>query len=197
MISDNAVNAYVTFLALKLHFESNTYDYFQYGGKLKLKNPRETLKKRKDLIFFELLGKKENFKEFLIYSFVTFDNVFVRDLIKNEKYQINYEKMKSEYQNIIETFEKDISKIDNVKDLVKNNGFYPRFLKMIINGDISIFTPVILNKIFKWSDKVDKYIEDEFLWPKWKKRVDKFDNFVYIHDQDMKKVSSIFKKQFS
>ena len=49
-------NAYKTYVALKNHFTSDSYDYFKYKGKARVKE--ETFLKRKDKFFFEKIEKK-------------------------------------------------------------------------------------------------------------------------------------------
>ena len=48
-------NAYKTYVALKNHFKSDSYDYFKYKGKARVKE--ETFLKRKDKFFFEKIRK--------------------------------------------------------------------------------------------------------------------------------------------
>ena len=49
-------NAYKTYVALKNHFTSDSYDYFKYKGRVRVKE--ESFLKRKDKFYFEKIEKK-------------------------------------------------------------------------------------------------------------------------------------------
>ena len=49
-------DVYKTYLAVKLHFASDTYDYYKYDGKVNAK--LDTFTKRKDRYFFHKLSTR-------------------------------------------------------------------------------------------------------------------------------------------
>ena len=63
-------DAYRQFLALKLHFTSNSYDYFKYNGKCNV--TVSSFNKRREKFFFKKLSREYNSEElvdFLVSNF--------------------------------------------------------------------------------------------------------------------------------
>ena len=58
-------SVFKTYLAIKLHFSSDTYDYFKYEGKVNCK--LETFTKRNDRYFFHKLSTKYKPTEIINY----------------------------------------------------------------------------------------------------------------------------------
>ena len=64
-------DVYRTYLAMKLHFSNQKFDFFQYDGKVNAKE--STYQDRNDFYFFETVARKyqpQEIKEFMLASFV-------------------------------------------------------------------------------------------------------------------------------
>ena len=83
-------DVYKTYLGVKLHFTTDTYDYIKYGGKTNAK--LDTFTKRKDRYFFHKLSKRFNERDvldFFVSNFIINGDKWVGDLITNESIE-NY-----------------------------------------------------------------------------------------------------------
>ena len=68
-------DVYKTYLAVKLHFTTDTYDYYKYGGKVNTK--LDTFTKRKDRYFFHKLSTRyaeDNILDFFVSNFLSDQN---------------------------------------------------------------------------------------------------------------------------
>ncbi len=75
-----------TYLAIKLHFTTDNYDYFNYGGKVNCK--LETFTKRNDRYFFHKLSKqydKYEITDFFVANFLDDDRQWVGNLLERWK----------------------------------------------------------------------------------------------------------------
>ena len=71
-----AFDAYKTYLAIRLHFQSPNYDFVKYNGEIKC--TKDSFMKRNDRYFFHKLSKRYNrpeYQDFLVANFVTEDSV--------------------------------------------------------------------------------------------------------------------------
>ena len=74
---------YKMYLALKLHFTSDTYDYFQYGGTAKAS--QRSFDNRKDKFFFVKLSRKfkdYELRDFFVANMVAEDKVYPATLVR-------------------------------------------------------------------------------------------------------------------
>ena len=72
---------YQKYLALKTHFKSDTYDYFQYHGKLK--GDRTKFETRRDKYYFYKLSKMKHAEDFMVANLIANPNFWPGD-INNE-----------------------------------------------------------------------------------------------------------------
>ena len=78
-------DVFKTYLALKLHFTSKTYDYHKYEGKVTAK--LDTFTKRNDRYFFYKLSKKykaSEIEDFFVANFIKNDRNWIGSLLNND-----------------------------------------------------------------------------------------------------------------
>lgn len=163
----NGLEAFETYLALKMHFDrSNKYDYFVYNGKTRVN--MESFRKRKDSYFFEKAAKNFTKDHYILRVIVDIEkngssawirNIFEKDVMMRalmiEEYRKRY----------LEKFEKDmsvlISELLKMKRSFKSEVLpakndYPVLLKKYIVGAFLPEFLIGLNsclKLFKFWDK--------------------------------------------
>jgi hypothetical protein len=194
----NPFEVYVTFLALKRHFSTPSYDYFKYHGKIKCS--QETFKKSKDRLFFERLSRKKKPKEiidFFVFNFVASDNpasLWIGDIIKNGE-GIYTEGLRIR-ESLSYIFEQDLNKLCTLFDdnVIVKNGQHPYLLKQYLRREISIETVIILNDLLGFFNHWNKKIDDGVLWPTIYKKCMKYKPFFHY---DMFKCRKILKDKFA
>lgn len=110
----NGYQAYQLYLAVKLHFTSDSYDVFKANGKTRVSY--DSFMKRNDKYLFEKLASKFNsapqYIQFIASNFMYgCHNVIYEDYNMTSS---NYKEYIKRKQSITRIFEDDLSKIDNL-----------------------------------------------------------------------------------
>lgn len=184
--------AYRKFLAIKLHFESDSYDYFKYHGKVSASN--DSFERRKDKFFFYKLSKKEDVEKFLVSNLFRDTNIWVGSLLDEER-EIKYKDFASRLQSITYNFENDLRKFSNFNEALDiTNGDYPLIYTQYKRGKVYPETLLILNDFMKIFDYWDREIVDKFSWPTEKKMLLKLKPFIqYDKDRIKNIIKNVYK----
>lgn len=185
----DAFEAYKTYVAIKNHFTSRTYDYFKYGGKTKA--ARSTFEKRNDKYFFHKLGKKKDVVEYLVANFAYGNHVsWVGDFLNNEVSEQRFLKFLKVKESLSYVFSQDLDRLD--LDFDSNfqciDGHHPPLLKLYLQGSINIETLVILDDLVSFSLKWTRRIEEKVIWPEVNHLCKKYRPFMTYDKEKMKKL---------
>ena len=93
-------DVYKTYLAVKLHFTTDTYDYYKYGGKVNTK--LDTFTKRKDRYFFHKLSTRyaeTDILDFFVANFLSDSKRWIGNLLANDGRDVylDYKKRKEAF----------------------------------------------------------------------------------------------------
>lgn len=201
----NAYDAYKKYVALKLHFQREDYDYFKFSGSVRVS--REKFESRRDKYFFQRISKlydEKQFEQLLVANFIVNKNVWVGDLLSEDGRKL-YTNWKKTYQSLEYSFTQDMSRIKDILDsaddictfddlfcIIHGNN-WPEIVNLVLQQTIKIETFIIMNKILNFLPKVDKQIEDGIVWPEFRTVCIKYSPFL---DVDIKKYRSIMKQIF-
>ena len=187
---------YKMYLALKLHFTSDTYDYFQYGGNAKAS--QVSFDQRKDKFFFVKLSRKfKDFelREFFVANLTAEDKVYPATLVREGAK--NYAEYTKRKESLSYHFKEDVATLHDTHsrfdDLFKVEGVHPPLLKSFLGGRICLETLTIFNKLFQYVPQFDKIIKEEIVWKPLRNKVVKYDPFLPV---DLGKYKRIVKAQY-
>jgi len=170
---------YIQFLALKLHFTSDHYDYFKYNGKHNASVA--SFEKRTDKRFFKRLAKRNiNIVEYCVANLIDGkewisefeDRVWTEWLSRNQSIEYNFvndaEKLltNAEYFDIIFNSDK---------------GNHPKLVKAYLGKKISLETLVVFEKLLRFRKTFDKEIREQIIWPKVSRLIEKYEPFVDVN----------------
>lgn len=176
MIFMDAYDAYKKFLAIKLHFSNDKYDYFKYRGQVRV--TRNSFETRNDKYHFHKLSKKPDLELFLACNIRENTDLWVGKLFDDECVNI-FRDTKKKLQSLEYMFKNDMSQFDSLDEaFVVRNGDYPKILNMYNRGEIMTETMVILNATCRVFDYWDSTISDTILWPKTRQRLLKYTGFM-------------------
>ena len=180
--------SYCTYIGLKQHFNTKTYDFVKYHGKVKAK--RESFDKRKDRFFFEKLAKHEDPKSFLLANFLENPKGWIRQLSYGEEAKKIYEEWLKKNQSITYIVKTDISKMDEIFDdnFKVIDGQHPKIIKLYLGQDISLETLVILSNMVGCLKYWDKNLESDPIWEEISIKIKKYTPFLQY---DMEKIRKI------
>ena len=181
----NGYDLYCTYQAIKLHFTSESYNFFHYDGKTRVSV--DAFQKRRDKFLFHRLARKYRDDEmvpFLVANFVHSDDNWTRSLLEEEAEQ-TYREWKRTTDSMTKVYVEDLQKIatkETFNDLFKiDNGQFPKLLTLFLQKEVTIETMVILNNIFGFIKIWDKKISDDIIYPKVSRKIRKYGSFLNVN----------------
>lgn len=185
MNTEKAYEAYALFMALKLHFTQEYYDFVRYNGKANSINSDSFLQ-RNDRFFFNAMAKRydnQRLKNFYISNLYIKPEIWIQELIKSKNLEENLLRKERFDANPTEEFHKDIKfllrEYNNPKNmLVAKSGEIPPIMTSIMRRDIHpetfIFMDSALGLVKIWESLGT-------LFPTWDKKkmlLEKYSAFV-------------------
>lgn len=171
--------AYRHFLALKLHFTSENYDYFKYNGKHNA--TMASFDKRSDKRFFKKLVRKN----------INITEYYVANLVNGKEWISQFEdsvwkewqaRSQSIEYNFINDAEKLLTSAENFDIIFNcNEGTHPKLLKAYLAKKISLETLVILDRLVHYRERFDREIKENYIWPKVSMLIQKYEPFVRVN----------------
>jgi len=181
-------DAYKTYVALKNHFTSKTYDFFKYNGRTRAS--LQSFEKRHDKYFFAKLSKQKNIIDFLVANIAYGGDVWVGDVINNteaEKHYLRFLKIK---ESISYIFKQDLQKFDSpfLSNFVVLDGQHPKALQLLLEKQINIETLIIINELSSFMKIWNRKIEDTVVWPTIYLKCKKLRPFLAFDNDKMKNI---------
>ncbi len=174
---------YKTYLAIKLHFTKDDYNYFTFNGKSRASE--SSFEKRKDRYFFKKLATKfdsETILQFFVSHFVENSNTWIGDLSVYNSSTFNAWKKKIHSMTFM--FENDIDYLIDITSFEKifdcKSGNHPVLLQAYLGDRVTLESMVILNTLVKYVPDFDQKIKEPVVWPDVRKKVVKYAHFLSI-----------------
>ena len=190
--------AWKLYMAVKLHFTTNSYNVFNNRGHVK--GARDTFYARNDRFIFEKLARKFPTERDIIQYFVAnfaYDHPeMVYDQVDSETNLNTWNKRK---QSISQVFENDLHIIllhlekERISEQQLYNGNPPELLKLYLGGYITIETMVILDSfasyIARWKQEIN------LLWDVECRRIEKCKGFIKFDSERLLRLFENFKQE--
>jgi hypothetical protein len=197
MTENSGFAAYSLWNALKLHFTSDSYDYFKYNGKTNVSKQTFTTNKSK-YQFYKLSRKYDldELKNFYVANFIQGKGDWVGDLLQDG--DENYTKWQKTQQSLTYTFENDImymfDSVDgaefwNIEDYFKPiDGGWPMLITKMMHNKISLETVCILVDILGCMPRWEKQITEDIIWPTHQRIIKKYTPFILYDKEKCKQI---------
>ena len=184
---------YTTYLALKNHFTTDSYDYFKHEGQVSAN--LDSFEKRKDKYMFYKLAKMKNAEELLLANMVKKPTTYIYDLVENEESISVYKNWKKRQESLSYVFKTEIGKLDDEfkSNFKVKNGQYPNVIKLYLQDEISLETVVILTDFAQCIPYWNAMISDTLVWPDINRSINKYRGFL---DYDVEKIKKILLDRF-
>lgn len=179
--------AYKTYLGLKQHFTSPSYDYFKYNGKVNAK--AESFEKRRDRFQFTKLGKQRDPVGLLVSNFVSRNPTWVGDIVDDSGIK-TYLEWSKRNQSLHYLFTQELSAVTTSFDealKIAEGETYPPLLQLYFNRKISIETLLIICQISGCVPYWNKKIKDPIQWPNLERKLLKYSPFLQYDKEKFKK----------
>lgn len=182
--------AYKLYVALKNHFNSDTYDFFRYGGKTRAN--AKSFEVRHDKYFFVKLAKHKNPQDYIVANIIEDNpNVWVGDLVNEQRAEDNYRSWLKRTQSLTYFFQNELDMLDTKdynKNILVDGNNHPLLLLRLIQKDISIETVVILNELCPFFRYWNRNIEEDVIWPMYYKKCKKYRPFLQFDREKFKQI---------
>ena len=186
----NGYDLYGLYQAIKLHFTSESYNFFHYDGKTRISV--DSFQKRRDKFLFHRLARKyrdDEMVSFLVANFVHSDDNWTKSLLEEEAEE-TYREWKRVTDSMSKIYVEDLQKIatkETFNDLFKvKDGEFPKLLTHFMHRDITIETMVILNNLFNFISIWDKKISEDIIYPKISRKIRKYGSFLNVNVEKYK-----------
>ena len=179
--------AYKLYLAIKLHFTTDNYDYFKYNAKVN--SSLNSFLKRNDRFFFHKLATKYNNDELIYYfvsNFASGSKKWIGDLVRTNG-ELVYREWKKYNESFTYNFRSDCNIINSNLDRNNisfnamfnvSNGQHPKLLRLYLSKKLGAETMVAFDKILSFIKNWDKEIKETIVWPDISKKLKKYKPFV-------------------
>jgi len=120
-------DVFKVYLAIKLHFTTESYDYHKYEGKVNCK--LDTFTKRNDRYFFHKLStryNKDDILDFFVSNFLIDSNKWIGNLTRNDGKDVylDWKKRKESFEYYFRNDCVSILNDFNTRNLSFNDGFH-------------------------------------------------------------------------
>lgn len=187
-------DVYKYYMAMKLHFESDSYEAPKYNYKTSARP--QAFFKRRDKYHFAKLGRKFDKPVELIDFFTaqftaSSDKTWIGDMLRDEERYLEWQKRQ---QSLSYNFEQDINRLserasafDEMFD-VPSASNYPPVIEAYLQDEISLETVVILDRLTGFMRRADSAITETIVWPDLSKRIRKYGLLLRFNEDRMRKI---------
>jgi len=188
-------DVYRTYLAMKLHFSNDKFDFFQYDGKVNAKET--TYQDRNDFYFFETVARKYNeteIKEYMLASFVEAEDptkVWIGDikragrdcwLVWAKRQQSLAYIVEQDFDSVVKYMEEAQCSFNN---LFETMGGHPPLLRLFYKQRLNIETLIVLDLILGYGTIWNDRLKDP-LWEQLSFKIKKYKPFLSIPSKKYK-----------
>lgn len=188
---------YQTYLALRLHFQTDNYDYFKYQGKMR-KASRSAYAKRDDKVFFESLARQSQnkIKNYFVATFVT-NHKGGFGIVGKEMADKNYIQWRKRIESLAYIFKEECVGILDclIEKKTRQLGEHPEFtelftcargkhpviLQALLGKRMSMETVVVLNQLIGFVPMFDEYMKNDHIWKEYGRLIKKYDPFISVN----------------
>lgn len=187
MSTVKAIDAYKQYVALKLHFNSDKYDYFKAGGAIK--TSIESFQKRNDYYQFQKLARKHDeitLCQMLVANLLEKKDLWIGDLFSEEA-QNNYFERKKVKESLTYTFSNDIEKLKTLNK--SDDDDRPLIVRAVLQKEIAIETFAIMCDLYNLIKKFDKKLDGDPIWQELRLRTTKYLPFINYEKKKFKELA--------
>jgi len=194
---------YERYVAIKLHFTSNSYDFHKYNGHVKNAN-QANFEKRRDLPFFYKLSykyKESEMTDFLVANLMEPGLITYAGELLSKEAERRYRGFLGRKMSLREVFKDDLTKLfsqvdEPIEALVIEDGQNPLILKEVYAGNCTLETLIIMNDILplEYFAVLSTKLGEDILWPDTRQKAIKLRPFIKYSKPKMKKILAEFIK---
>lgn len=182
--------AYKLYVALKNHFNRDSYDFFKYNGKTTASVAK--FDQRNDRYFFIKLAKQKDCQRFILANILSKGpNVWIGDLVNDQQSDATYRQWLKHTESLTYEYTNELSLLDDDfnSNFTVNKNNHPTLLKLFIRRQISIETLVIINDLCGFIRLWDKKMADDPIWLTLSRTIKKYKPFLTYDREKFKNIT--------
>lgn len=179
---------YRDYLALRNHFNSETYDYFKYQGKSSI--GKDSFTTRKDRFFFEKVAKHKDPHGFMLSNFIANPKSWIRDMAYSEDAERVYQEWQKRKDSLTYTIQNDLGKLSFPFDsnfICKSNQ-HSYLFTLYLGKQITLETICVLSNLVGCLAYWNKQMKDDIVWRQSGLLVKKYTPFIKYDPAKIKKI---------
>jgi hypothetical protein len=179
---------YRNYLALRNHFNSDTYDYFKYQGKGSA--TVDSFNKRKDRFFFEKVAKHKDPHGFMLANFMHKPKSWIRDIAYSDDSESIYQSWKKRKESLTYLISEDLEKLQFPFDsnfIVKDKQL-SYILTLQLGGTLHLETTCVLTDLVGCYNYWNKELKDDVIWQEIGRTIKKTTPFIKYDKDKIKKI---------
>lgn len=186
-VTQKSFAAYKAYVALKMHFNKDDYDFVKYEGNIRMK--LESFEKRNDVLEFHELSRKKNAAGLLLSNLVANPKSWIGDILSEDGERV-YKSWLKRKQSLTYQFKSDIKELhsDFDENFVVKSGQMPHIVRLYLSGDITLETLTILADMRDTTDYWKRNVNDTLIFPSINRVVAKYRPFIDYDGDKMKKI---------
>jgi len=180
---------YQDYMALRRHFNSSSYDYFKYYGKVR-GDAENSFNKRKDKFFFEKVAKHRDPHGFMLANFAKYPKTWIRDIAYSDGAEKTYQDWLKRKESLTCLLQKDLSKLQFPFDLnfAIEDRQLSHLLVLYLGGEINIETTCILTDLVGCYRYWNKQLKEDVIWQEIGQLIKKYTPFVKYDKDKVNKI---------
>jgi hypothetical protein len=171
--------AYVTYMALKQHFTTESYNFKKYNGKIRLS--QDKFEKKPDRWFFHKLCKHKDPLGFLVANVTrrAMTVPWIGDIMNSPESEKVYAEQQRRIQALTYNFNQEVDSLNMklVQAVSCRDGEHPPLLEAYLRGKVSLETMVILCDVIGVIPYWNKQIKEDVIWPRHRLLIEKYRDF--------------------
>ena len=183
MSSSEGYVAYCEYTALKLHFTTDSYDYFKYHGKTRA-NPNSFNKDKYKWVYVKLErlceNNKQKIRDYLVSCFLHNQKAWITNV-----FDVEYTDAHRQRMSIVDKLSKEFtkhkqqfSKFALREYVVSIDGEYSQLVYDLMSGDISYELYVMYDSKYNLTPYYLDCLDDDFAYPSKIKTIEKYKGFL-------------------
>lgn len=181
---------YALYVALKLHFSTDSYDAVKYNFKTKQRN---NLEKRNDKHFFIRLSKHNDPKGLLLSNLSVEPNIWIGNLFQKKAID-RYNRWRRYQESMTYEYSNELSFLKPV-DFKPIGNYHPVVLKKYLNSEVSLDTLVIVDSLFPYLNIWDKALEYDPVWSEYSLSIKKYKSFLNFDQEKFREITKAWVSQ--
>jgi hypothetical protein len=179
---------YKDYLALRNHFNSQSYDYFKYGGKGS--GGIDAFNRRKDKFFFEKMSKHRDPHGFMLANFVQNPKSWIRDMAYSESAEKIYTDWLKKTQSLTFIVQSDLGRLREPfnENFLVEEGSHCHILSLYLGKRIQLETVCVLVDLTRCLSYWDKRMMDDVVWQDTGFLIKKYTPFIRYDPKALKKI---------